>query len=88
MANGKLYKQGLMLPLLKCVFAEEGDYILHEIHEGICGSHLGAKVLAHKAIRVRFYWPHMSRDSMKIVQDCDKCICFANITTQPLKELS
>jgi hypothetical protein len=45
-------------------------------------------VLAHKAVRVGFYWPNMSKNSMVIVQNCDKCQRFANITKQPSEELS
>ena len=67
MVNGTLYKRGFTLPLLKCVSVEEGDYILREIHKGICRSHSGARVLAHKVVRAVFYWPNMSRDSMIIV---------------------
>jgi ribonuclease HI len=88
MINGKLYKRGFTLPLLKCVPPDEGNYILREIHEGVCGSHSGARVLAHKAVRAGFYWPHMSKDSTSIVQNCDKCQRFANITHQPPEELS
>jgi ribonuclease HI len=71
--NDTLYKRGFMLPLLKCVLQEEGDYILREIHEGVCGNHSGSRVLAHKAVRAGFYWLNMSRDSMRIVKTCDKC---------------
>ncbi|XP_059431476.1 uncharacterized protein LOC132164979 [Corylus avellana] len=81
-------KRGFMLPLLKCVSKEEGDYILKEIHEGICGSHSRARILAHKAVRAGFYWPNMSRDSANIVKNCDKCQRFANITHQPPEDLS
>jgi hypothetical protein len=88
MVNGTLYKRGFILPLLKCVSPEEGSYILRKIHEGICRSHFGARVLAHKAVRVGFYWPSMSKDSMAIVWNCDKCQRFANITKQPPEELS
>ena len=49
-----------MLPLLKCMSKEEEEYIIREIHEGVCGNHSGARVLAHKAIRTSFYWPNMS----------------------------
>ncbi|XP_059428515.1 uncharacterized protein LOC132162275 [Corylus avellana] len=35
--NGILYKQGFMLPLLKCISKEEGNYVLREIHEDIVG---------------------------------------------------
>jgi ribonuclease HI len=48
--NGSLYKMGFTLPLLKCISTKEGNYVLQEIHEGICGSHSGARVLVHKVV--------------------------------------
>jgi ribonuclease HI len=86
--NGLLYKRGFTLPLLKCISTKEGNYVLWEIHEGICGSHSGARVLAHKAVRAGFYWPNMYKDSTEIVRYCDKCQRFANITKQPPEELT
>ncbi|XP_059441920.1 uncharacterized protein LOC132174250 [Corylus avellana] len=86
--NGVLYKRGFMLPLLKCISKEEGDYVLREIHEGICGNHSGARVLAHKAVRAGFYWPNINRDSVQMVRNCDKCQRFANIAKQPPEDLS
>jgi hypothetical protein len=86
--NGFLYRRGFTLPLLKCISTEEGNYVLREIHEGICGSHSGARVLAHKAVRTGFYWPNMYKESMEIVRYCDKCQRFANITKQPPEELT
>ena len=77
-----------MLPLLKCVSPEEGNYILREIHEGIYGSHSGSRVLARKVVRAGFYWPDMSKDLITIVRNCDKCQRFTNITKQPPEELS
>ena len=47
--NNQLYKQGICEPLLKCISAEEGKELLLEIHEGICGTHLGARAMAGKA---------------------------------------
>jgi hypothetical protein len=44
-------------------------------------------VLVHKAVRAGFYWPYMSRDSAKIVQNCDKCQHFSNVTKHPPEEL-
>jgi hypothetical protein len=86
--NGTLYKRGFMLPLPKCVSQEEGEYILREIHEGVCGNHFGARVLAHKAIRAGFYWLNMSRDLMQIVKTCDKCQRFTNISQRTPEDLS
>jgi hypothetical protein len=48
--NGTLYKRIFTLPLLKCVSSKERNYILREIHEGVCGSHFRAQVLAHKVL--------------------------------------
>jgi hypothetical protein len=86
--NGALYRRGFTLPLLKYISPEEGNYIIWQIHEGICRSHSGARILAHKVVKAGFYWPSMSKDSMAIVWNCDKCQQFANITKQPPEELS
>ena len=37
--DDKLYRRGLSAPLLWCVTNEEANYIMREIHEGICGNH-------------------------------------------------
>ena len=44
--RGTLYKRGFSAPILKCVGKEEANYILREVHEGICGNHIEARTLA------------------------------------------
>ena len=39
MHNGELYRRSLSHPWSKYVSPEEGNYVLREIHEGICGAH-------------------------------------------------
>ena len=39
--NDKLYRIGYSMPLLKCIPPTEPEYIMREIHEGICGNHAG-----------------------------------------------
>ena len=39
------------MPDLKCVDEDEAKYILEEIHEGICGDHVGPRSLISKVIR-------------------------------------
>jgi len=39
--NDTLYKRGFSMSYLKCVDEEEAKYILEEIHEGVCGDHVG-----------------------------------------------
>jgi hypothetical protein len=43
MLGDKLYKRGFSGSLMLCVSHEEVKGILEEIHEGSCGSHIGAR---------------------------------------------
>ncbi|XP_074360291.1 uncharacterized protein LOC141700412 [Apium graveolens] len=81
------YKRGFNQPLLCCVDPEEGNYILREIHEGICGNHSGGGSLALKALRQGYYWPTMKKDAFKFVRACDRCQRFANFS-MPQQRLS
>ena len=78
-----LYRRGYSLPYLRCVSSVEVDYVLREIHEGICGNHAGARSLAGKALRVGYYWPTLQKDAYDIVRACDKCQCFVNVQMRP-----
>ena len=44
------------MPYLKCVNEEEAKYILEEIHEGICGNHIGPRSLVSKVINIGYFW--------------------------------
>jgi hypothetical protein len=48
--DNQLYKQGICEPLLKCISVEEGRRLLSEIHEGICGTHLGTRAIVGKTL--------------------------------------
>ncbi|GKV28140.1 hypothetical protein SLEP1_g37227 [Rubroshorea leprosula] len=66
----------------------ETEYALGEVHEGVCGSHVGAQTLAHKVLRQGYYWPNIQEDAKKFVQRCQKCQFFAHLTHQPDEELT
>ncbi|XP_021768330.1 uncharacterized protein LOC110732666 [Chenopodium quinoa] len=85
--NGELLKQCFSAPLLKCVGPTDADYILWEIHFGICGNHIGGRALAHKALRARYYWPTMIQDAKGLVQKCEKCQKFAPVIHRPSRDL-
>ena len=34
-----LYKRGFPRPYLRCIVPEEVEYVMREVHEGICGNH-------------------------------------------------
>ena len=74
-----LYKRGFFHPYLRCLGTEEADYVMREVHEGICGNHSGSRSLVHKLVRVRYYWPTMQKDAEAYVKICDKWQRFNNI---------
>ena len=45
-----LYKRGFSRPYLRCLGNEEADYVMKEIHKGICGNHSGSRLLVHKLV--------------------------------------
>ena len=53
--KGSLYKQGFFTPILKCIAGKDTEYVLREVHEGICGNHIGARALAGKVLRQGYY---------------------------------
>ncbi|GKV13663.1 hypothetical protein SLEP1_g24648 [Rubroshorea leprosula] len=88
LVDGVLYKRSFSLPLLRCLNPYEAEYALREVHEGVCGSHVGARTLAHKVLRQGYYWPNMHKDATYFVQKCPKCQFFAHLTHQPTEELT
>ena len=58
-----LYKRGFSRPYLRCLGTEEADYVMREVHEGICENHSGLRSLVHKLIRVGYYWPTIQKDA-------------------------
>jgi hypothetical protein len=67
LVDENLYRRGYTLPLLKCLSTTEAKYVLKEIHEGVCGSHTGGRILAHKVVRAGYYWRTMNQESMEMV---------------------
>ena len=48
--HGILYKRGFSLPYLRCLDKLEAEYVMKEVHEGICGNHSRARSLVHKFV--------------------------------------
>lgn len=68
-----LYRRGYFTPFLRCFSFEEAQYVLVEVHEGICSHHLGGKVLASKVMRVGYYLPYALQDAKEYMRKCKKC---------------
>ena len=54
-----LYKRSFAGPYLRCLEHLEAQYVLAELHEGICGNHSGGRSLAHRTHSQGYYWPTM-----------------------------
>ena len=50
-----LYKRDFSQPYLRCLAPNEANYVLKEVHEGVCGNHSGARALGHKFVRAGCY---------------------------------
>ena len=85
MVGGQLYKRSLGGPYLKCLTLEQGQYVLAELHEGICGNHPRGRTLAHRAHTQGYYWPTMKSDAVDYIRKCDPCQRMSPILRSPCK---
>ena len=86
--KGSLYKRGFFTHFLKCITGEDTEYVLREVHEGICGNHIGARVLAGKVLRQGYYWPTILKDATDLVKRCRICQEHAKISRLPSEPLT
>ena len=85
--GGHLYRQSFTGPYLRCLSHSEAQYVLAELHEGVCGNHSGGRSLAHRAHSQGYYWPTMKDDAAAYVKKCDKCQRHAPIPHMPSETL-
>jgi len=71
--DGKFFRHGYTHPILTCVNGDQCTCIMAELHEHICGNHLGGRALSLKAVRAGYYWPTMKEDCMRYAQRCEQC---------------
>ncbi|XP_076891437.1 uncharacterized protein LOC143542837 [Bidens hawaiensis] len=83
MINAALYRKSYLGPSLKYIDYEEAEYIIREIHEGKCGMHMRAKMVAARAMRAGYYWPAMFLSALREIRKCDSCQINAPITRKP-----
>lgn len=69
----KLYKCSFSRPYLLCIHLEVVEPLLEELHEGICGSHIGERSLSYRALTQGYWWPSMQEGAQDYVRKCDQC---------------
>ena len=68
--NGCLYKRSYLGLWLRCVTPKEGERILQEIHEGLCGAHVGYRMLVKKTLLLGYFWPTLRQDARLLLLCC------------------
>ncbi|GKV50913.1 hypothetical protein SLEP1_g57592 [Rubroshorea leprosula] len=86
--DNKLYKRAASMPLLRCLTPYEAEYAVREVHEGVCGMHIGGRTLARKLLRHGYYWPTMVEDAQNYVKKCPTCQFNADDIHMPGEMLS
>jgi len=85
--DGELLRHDFTHPILVCVSEEQWMRIMAELHEGICGSHVGGCSLASKVVSAGYYWPTMREDFIRHAQQCKQCQQHVDWHKAPPKEL-
>ncbi|XP_027083542.1 uncharacterized protein [Coffea arabica] len=86
--NGEvLYKRTSDLNLLRCIDEDEAQYMMKEVHSGVCGPHMNGHLLARKIMRTGYFWLTMERDCIDFVRRCIKCQVHGDVIRAPPTEL-
>jgi len=87
LVDGALFRHGFTHPILTCVSNDECTRIMSELHDGICGGHVGGWSLASKVIRAGFYWPSVREDCVRYAQRRKQCQMHVDWHKAPPEEL-
>jgi hypothetical protein len=88
LVDNMLYRRGARSGvLMKCVTGEDGNDILREIQEGVCGNHAASRTLVGKAYRAGFWWPTAVSDAEDLVRRCQNCQFFGKQSHVPAHSL-
>jgi ribonuclease HI len=74
--------------LLKCLGPTESNRLLHEVHEGACGTHQSAHKMKWLIRRSGFYWPTMLEDCFNYYKGCQACQMFGKIQMVPASAMN
>ena len=85
--DGVLYKKAYLAPLLRCVGSIQSNYLIREIHMGMCGNHAGPRAVVSKIMNLGYYWPTMHNDAQEEIKKCEACQIHSPIQHSPKENL-
>ena len=88
LADRKFYRRSFGGPYLLCLHPRKVNELLTELHERVCGSHVGGRSLVHRAMTQGFWWLKMQNDAAEYVQKCERCQKHAHFIRQPARHLN
>ncbi|XP_076949222.1 uncharacterized protein LOC143621788 [Bidens hawaiensis] len=72
-----LYKKAYLAPLLRCVGPEQSQYLIKEVHEGICEAHFGPRTVVSKLMNL----------GSSQLKKCETCQIHAPVPKSPKHDL-
>ena len=63
-----LYRRSTNGMLILCLDLDSVDRVMREVHTGVYGPHMGGHMLAHKIMRMGYFWLTMKIDCCQFVQ--------------------
>ena len=74
-----MYFRAINGVLLKYLGPTEILSVMHDVHEGMCGTHQSAHKMKWLIRRSGFYWPTMLEDFFKYYRGCQDCQKFGTV---------
>ena len=86
--KGQLCRESVTGVAQRCISPEEGRLILDEMHSGTCGHHASSQTIVDKPYRAGFYWPRANEAAKEIIQRCEGCQFYTNMSHKPAYTLN
>ena len=67
------------MDLLRCINRDEADYMMKEVHNGVCKPYLNGRLLAKKIMRTGYFWLTIEHDCVDFIKKCAKCQIYADV---------
>ena len=62
LVDGYLYRKEKSLSLLRCLYRDDAQWALKEVHSGDCSNHVSVETLAYQVLRMGYFWPTLHQD--------------------------
>ena len=69
--DGVIFRKNYDGEFLRCLEQEDASKVVKGLHDGPAGGHFSGDTIAHKILRVGYYWPTLFKDAHAYVRKCD-----------------